>query len=419
MIYDFYEFLGRGIIAARTRRYKEAVKFLNLAAKIEPSNPRVWLWLATASDTAAGKQNYLREALNVDPNNLAARVLLERFNQTETVSSAQTSKAAIFTCPHCGGKQRFDPDILGLQCEYCGNVEILGLESGSVTESSLSDVLQKGSGNWAFIESQSTCSACGAKTSHPPSQTTIRCPFCNSDMVTTQSATPNLVSPAGIAPFQYHGNDVLKMIGKHWKIPARKLSQLINSLEITISSVYLPFWTFDGTVQILCALEYRVPPVTYSLEERVFLKGEWPTEKSWFECNIDDLLVYVGRSVSNESIGSIFPFDLKSMLEYRPEILAGWQAENYQIALEDAAIESHKLMRDLAFKRATHRKLFMQPSQMLQNDVLVIDKTYKLILLPVWVINRTSPDNVSQALINGQSGKLSERKSGWLDFLKR
>jgi hypothetical protein len=418
MIYDFYEILGRGIIAARTERYKEAMKFLSLAARIEPSNPRVWLWLATASETVSSKRKYLQEALKVDPHILAATVLLDRLNQVENDSNKETSKFAIFSCPHCGGKQRFDPDILGMQCEYCGKVEFLTLENASDHEAGLITSIQKGSGNWAFIESRSACNACGAITSHPPSQVTIRCPFCNSDMVTNQSATPNLVSPAGIAPFQYHRDDVLDIIAKQWNIQTTKLLQLINIDEVTLSSIYLPFWTFDGTVQIFCALGYRVSPVIYSPEERVILKGEWPVEKSWFECDIDDLLVYAARSVPNDSITSIFPFDLKAILEYRPEILAGWQAENYQIALEDAAIESHKLMRDFAFERATRRNLFMRTSEMLQGDVLVFDKTYKLILLPIWIVSRKTSNNVSRVFINGQSGKLSESKSGWLSLLK-
>lgn len=418
MIYDFYEILGRGIIAARTERYKEAMKFLSLAAKIEPSNPRVWLWLATASETLEAKRKYLQEALKVNPDTLAASVLLDRLNQAENDTNRKTSKSAIFTCPYCGGKQRFDPDISGMQCEYCGKVEPFKLEKASNRESPLTTSIQNDSSNWAFIETQSICNACGAKTSHPPSQVTIKCPFCNSDMITIQSATPNLVSPTGIAPFQYHRDDVMEIIAKQWNIQTKKLLQLINTNEVTLSSIYLPFWTFDGTVQIFCALGHRVSPAIYSPQERVILKGEWPLEKSWFECDIDDLLVYAARSVPHDSITSIFPFDLKPILEYRPEILAGWQAENYQMALEDAAIVSHKIMRDIAFKRAMHRSLFILESDMLQDDVLVFDKTYKLILLPVWVINRKTSNDVFHMFINGQSGKISESKSSWLSLLK-
>lgn len=369
------------------------------------------MWLATASKSVASKRKYLQEALAIDPNLLAASVLLDRLDRSQNISSGQNPKLEIFTCPSCGGKQRFDPDISGMQCEYCGKVESLALENASDQESRLDGRIQKESGNWSFIEAHAVCGACGARISHPPSQTTIRCPFCNSDMVTAQSATPNLVSPTGIVPFRCHREDVLDIFAKRWEIPKRNLLQLINVREITLSPIYLPFWTFDATVQILCALEYRVEPVIYSPEERVILKGEWPIEKSWFECDIDDLLVYAARSVPNDSIMAVFPFDPQSVLEYRPEILAGWQAETYQLALADAAVESHKRMRDHAFERAMKRRLFMQPSRMLQSDVIVLDKTYKLILLPVWIVNRTNSKDVSQTIVNGQTGKVSEEES--------
>lgn len=419
MIYDFYEVLGRGIVAARTGRSQQAMEYLSLAAKIEPSNPRVWLWLATASETIEGKRQCLQEALQIDPNILAAQVLLDQLSKTDNDLSEKNSKLAIFTCPSCGGKQRFDPDMSGMQCESCGKLEPLMLKNASDREASLSASLQKGSGNWAFVESQSACGACGAVTSHPVSVVTLQCPFCNSDMVTTESATPNLVSPTGIIPFQYHKDDVSEIIATHWGIAIKKLPNLINLNEITLSSIYLPFWTFDATVQIFCQLGRRIPPAVYSPTERVIIKGtEW-SAKSWFECDLDDLLIYAARSAPHNLIETILPFDLQALLEYRPEILAGWQAENYQMALEDAAIESHKRMRDLAFKKATRRKLFMLPSEMLQDDVLVLDKTYKLILLPVWIVGRKTSDGSTHIFINGQTGKISERKPSWLDWFKR
>lgn len=416
MIYDFYEILGRGIIAARTERHKEAAEYLSLAAKIEPLNVRVWLWLATVAKSIELKKNFLQKALDIDSNLLVARILLDRLNKTETVLEESNSKQEIFTCPNCGGQQIFDPDMLGLQCKSCHTVEPLILENA--TESHLNTTLQKGSGNWALLASQSSCNACGAKISHSATQMTAKCPFCNSDMVAIQSATPNLLSPNGIIPFQYHQDDILKILAKEWDLSEKKLAQLVDSLEVTISSIYLPFWTFDGTVQIFCALDHRISPAIYSPEERVFLKGEWPQEKTWYECKIDDLLIYAAHNVQNDLLMSIFPFDLKSVFEYRPEILTGWQAQTYQISLEDATIESHKIMRDMAFKRAEYRNLFIEPSDLLQDDILVIDRMYKLILVPVWVINRKDAGEIIQTFINGQTGKISKRKSGWFGFLK-
>ena len=405
MIYDFTEILGRGIIAARSGESAQAIKYLDLAAGLEPANPRVWLWLAAAAETIAQKRHYLKQALKADPNSIVAQALLDRLSHKRAVSNQPASDFVIFTCPYCGGKQHFDPDIPGLRCEFCQKVERLALSNASAEELSLDDALLADSGNWAVIEGQAVCGACGARTSLPPERATLRCPFCGSDLVTIQPATPDLLVPTAIATFRYHAREILKIIEKGWDIQPASLARLLDAGEITVSSIYLPFWSFDGRVQIRCALGRRVPPATYSPEERVIIKGDWPMEKSWFELDIDDYLVYAARSLPEDAVKQILPFNLKSVIEYRPEILAGWQAEYYQIALEDAGIIAHKRMRDLAFRKAAHRSLFMEPSNMLQDDVLVIDRTYKLILLPVCVVRRKGSGKTQGMLINGQTGK--------------
>jgi hypothetical protein len=411
MVYDFDEILGRGIIAARTGRSAEAIKYLRLAAKIDPDNPRAWLWLAAVDESVTQKRQYLEKAIKIDPNILVAKVLLDRINQKETAINQQVSDFVIFTCPYCGGKQRFDPDIHGMKCEYCHKVELLALENGFNAELSLDTALQENSGNWSVIAGQAVCSACGARMSILASRTTVRCPFCDSDIVSIQPATPDLITPTAIAPFQYHKGDMLKIIAESGGIQREKITRLLDAHEMTISSIYLPFWTFDGRVQIRCALEYRVPDTIYSRNERVIMKGEWPAEKSWFECDINDLLVYAGRSVSDEAIEQVAPFILESVLAYRPEILAGWQAELYQVALKDAVIVAHKRMCDIAFKRATSRMLFMDPTRMLKDDVLVLDQTYKLVLLPVLIARRTVGGKVYTTLVNGQTGKIAGHRT--------
>jgi len=413
MLYDFYEFLGRGIIAERTGRPTEAIKYLSVAAQIEPANPRVCLWLAASVETLPQKRVYLEQALKLDPRLMVAEVLLDRLNQKETCVSQQSSDFVIFTCPYCGGKQHFDPDVLGLVCESCGKIEALTLQNASEAESSLDTAPHTSAGNWAVTDSQASCNACGARLSIPPDQLNHLCPFCGSELITVQSATPNLLPPTAIAPYHYHSEDVKVMLGKWWNVPPAQITQLCDTHQLTLSAIYLPFWTFDGRVQIRCTLNYRIPRTIYSPTDRVIGKGEWL--KNWYECDIDDLLVYAARSVTDEAIAQITPFDLKSVLGYRPEMLVGWQAEFYQLALEDAAVEAHKRMRDLAFHRAASRKLFLDPTQMLAGDVYILDRTYKLILLPVWIARRTAQGKIDQTLINGQTGKIAgKRKGKWL-----
>ena len=90
-------------------------------------------------------------------------------------------------------------------------------------------------------------------------------------------------------------------------------------------------------------------------------------------------------------------------------MLAGWCAELYQVALNDASTEALQKLRKQAFRSATKRRLFMREEVMLNDDVRVLDRTYKLLLLPVWMVRNVKSKTV-EAMVNGQTGQTSKIK---------
>jgi hypothetical protein len=417
-VYDVSEFLGRGIIAARSGRSGEALKYLEIAAKMDPGNPRVWLWLATAVKTFAQKQQCLETALKLDPSSLVAKTLLERLQQKAVSENRRPKDVVIFTCPACGGKQRFDPDLIGLVCEFCRRVEPLTLADASNAEADLDVGLYNSSGNWAVIESQVSCKACGANLFVPADRTTMTCPFCDSDEVVVVPATPNLVPPTAIGLFMIHSDDVRQLLRKWWPLTFLTPAGTFDPYELSLSPIYLPFWTFDARVQIPCDGQDVHSAQEFSNFDRVIAIDQWPNELYWYEIDIDDYLVYAAHSLPEDKVTKVGPFLLKTLLEYRPAVLAGWQAELYQIALDDAAVQSEKQMRDQAFGTATRRLLFMEPNNMYAQDVRVLKRTYKLILLPVWIARYRFADQTIMVLVNGQTGKIGEeRPFTWLVVL--
>ena len=102
-MYDFYEFLGSGIIAARTGRPVEAFKYLSTAAKIKPNSPRVNLWLASVAETFEQQKQFLEKALKIDPNLFVIQALLEQLSKQQIVLDQQATNFIAFTCQYCGG----------------------------------------------------------------------------------------------------------------------------------------------------------------------------------------------------------------------------------------------------------------------------------------------------------------------------
>ena len=419
-MYDFHEFLGRGIIAARAGRTAEALKYLDIAAGLSPGNPRVWLWMASALDTKTQKLFCLNRVLELDPDHLAARALVQRLQTGQTRTAQGNADVAVFACPNCGGRQMFDPDCSALVCYYCHRSDSLLPVSAADAEEDLQAALQKESGNWSVFESQTVCGACGARLTLPAEQSSVVCPFCFSDHVIIQPATPGLMPPNALGFFQLHAQDVRLLLSEWWQetffASARQSQQMAKQAHL--APLYLPFWSFDGSVQILCFLNRRVFPTEYSNTDRVISLGEWPRTRNWYECDLDDLLVYAGSSALEEDIAQITPFDTKSVYEFHPRFLVGWQAEMYQVPLQDATVVAHKRMRDEAFRSAAHRLLFMDPANMLQQDVRIEDRTFRLLLLPVWFARYTFCGQVYTASINGQTGKIGGGRPGKMDWLR-
>ena len=385
---------------------------------MDPNKPRVWLWLATVVRTFAEKQYCLETVLKLDPSSAVARLLLERLQQKISLENLRPKDVVVFTCGSCGGKQRFDPDLVGLVCEFCRRVEPLRLADASNAEADLQDGLAHSSGNWAVIESQISCKACGANLFVPADRSTTTCPFCDSDQVVVVPATPDLISPTAIGLFTIHSDDVRRLLREWWPISFLTPAGTLEPYTLTLSPIYLPFWTFDARVQIPCKGQDVNEVREFSSHDRIVAIDHWPRDLYWYEHDIDDFLVYAAHSLPEEKVARVQPFLLKNLLEYRPAVLAGWQAELYQIALEDAAVQSEKQMRDLAFKSALVRLLFMEPNEMLPGEVRVLKRTYKLVLLPVWIARYRFASRNYVVLVNGQTGKIGEeRPLTWLVVL--
>jgi hypothetical protein len=163
-------------------------------------------------------------------------------------------------------------------------------------------------------------------------------------------------------------------------------------------------------VQLRCRVDYRLAPKEYSDKDRIVARGEWLKPELWYEFDIDDMLLYAGKSGVVQTLNSIAPFDLKSLVAYKPEFLVDWQAETYQLSLADAAQEAYKRMRDRAMRAFDSRGVIQDYTQFLNNDIVVAQRTYKLILLPIWVGVYTYRGKTYQVVINGQTGKAGGEK---------
>jgi hypothetical protein len=80
--------LQKGIAAARAGRSQEARQLLQQVIKTDPDNEMGWLWLSSLMATSEQKRTCLKRVLIANPENVYARVGLERLQHTSPLVTA-------------------------------------------------------------------------------------------------------------------------------------------------------------------------------------------------------------------------------------------------------------------------------------------------------------------------------------------
>jgi hypothetical protein len=117
-----------------------------------------------------------------------------------------------------------------------------------------------------------------------------------------------------------------------------------------------------------------------------------------------DIQVPASASLPKEQLGKL-SCDSKKAVPYREEMLANWPAEVYSISIADASL----VARERAMKQGD-KEIEIQTGGGADPSQLRVDRTglaimsYKLLLLPVWVVMYTYRGQAYRALVNGQSG---------------
>jgi hypothetical protein len=125
----------------------------------------------------------------------------------------------------------------------------------------------------------------------------------------------------------------------------------------------------------------------------------------------DDLLVPGLTQFSWKDLNRLSPFNVKDLVEFKLDYLAGWPALTYNRPLAKASL----LAREQVVKKV-RRELYnrvevgKQKRNLNPGAVNWSDMTFKHILLPVWVGTYRYQGQDYQIMINGQTGKVTGEK---------
>ncbi|MBK7403508.1 MAG: hypothetical protein IPJ41_02455 [Phycisphaerales bacterium] len=336
----------------------------------------------------------------------------------ETEGAVSRSEHARFTCKNCGAELRWDPDADALLCDHCGQSVAVPRLEGTILERPLSEAGAAARG--LGVERRVVrCDTCGATVSLDSSATADICTYCGSPSVLVQDANRNAIRPESLIPLDV-GRETAeaafyRWISHLWFRP----NALKRARQVGAMGVYLPAWTYDCRVHSEWSADagyYYYVTETYTamvngkpeVRTRQVRHTRWVPAWGRRDDAFDDLLVHASRGLPAELLQSLGRFDLRGLCPYRPEYLAGWRAEEYQVDLASGWARAQETVVEVQRGRCsgdvpgdTQRALRVQNT--------ISDARWKHVLLPIWVVQYRFAQRVYTVLIHGQTGRVVGR----------
>ncbi|MBK7641920.1 MAG: primosomal protein N' (replication factor Y) - superfamily II helicase [Planctomycetes bacterium] len=332
-----------------------------------------------------------------------------------------------FRCPNCGAALRWDPDADALHCDHCGKTIAVPRLEGTIVEHPLEEASSAPVGLELEVR-VARCTECGAQVAYDANATAEQCCFCGSPQVLEQSANRHALRPESLIPLDVGRATVeqgfRKWISSLWFRP----SALARTREFQAVGVYVPYWTFDASVDAKWSADagyYYYVPVTHTAmvngrmvtQTRMERRVRW--EPAWGERHddYDDVLVHASRGLSAALAAKLGAWDMRALVRYRPEYLAGWRAEEYSVDLEQGWKNGLATIEGLERERCsgdvpgdTQRDLRVQNT--------VSGVRWKHLLLPMWSLTYRFGGKNYAVLIHGQTGKVvGEAPLSWIKIL--
>jgi len=326
-------------------------------------------------------------------------------------------------CPECGGKAEWDPGKKELVCPFCGTHfprEGPPPMPGAVVEHDLDETLANLGDKAVQVDTATRrvqCTNCHAVLVRSADTVAQHCDFCGSPELLDYQDIHSPISPESLLPAAisketaYHS--LKAFLAARWFAPNDlKRRNLIDR----INRVYLPYWTFDSSAECPWTAEsgtyYYVTVQSRDSEGRTVSRQERRTKwrpasghvSTWF----DDIVISGSRGLDTELLQKLEPFPTKDLVPYETRYVSGWQVEHYQVPLLDAARLGFGTMEGMLREMCghevpgdTYRNLQIYPE--------FSNKTFKHILVPIWLLAYQYRGKTWQGAVNAVTGTAHAR----------
>lgn len=323
-----------------------------------------------------------------------------------------------FPCGQCGAKLEFDPGQGSLRCPYCSHENTIAAPSQAAEEQDFAAALAALESAAPTDEISSVkCPGCAAEVRLGANTTSLKCPYCTTPIVTAARQC-KVIRPKSLLPFRVTREAAIaafrQWVRSRWFAPTALRKE--NSLDATLRGIYLPAWTYDCAATTRYTGQrgdayyttevYRVNNQTRTRQVR---KIRWTAAAGTVFDRFDDVLVIASKSLPEDRVNELEPWDLPDLVPYDERYLAGFDAESYQIGLSEGFEVAKTIMQEQI--EATIRADIGGDEQRISSTrTAYANITFKHLLLPVWVSAYRFRNRVYQFLVNARTGEVTGQR---------
>jgi hypothetical protein len=256
-----------------------------------------------------------------------------------------------------------------------------------------------------------------------PSRVAQRCEFCGSPSIVPYTETRDAITPESVLPVKLDASrvrDVVKSwVRSRWFAPDALKS---GALTDTLKAIYLPYWTFDASAHsdwTAMSGDYYYTTETYrdsngQQRTRQVQHVRWYPTSGQLDHFFDDELIPGTVGVRLDLLNKVEPFPTTDLMPYDPAFVRGWTVERYQVDLRKASDENRAQM-DAEMVRLCGAQVPGDTHRDLQVRSTYAQRTFKHILVPVWLVTYTFGPRVFHVLVNGYTGNTAgDRPVSWV-----
>jgi len=334
---------------------------------------------------------------------------------------ATAEKTQGFRCPGCSANMEFDPASGGLRCRFCGHTEVVPPSTQKVEAHPLAEGLAEAAAKANSLGAgtlEVTCDGCGSVVAFQPPEVAGKCPFCGSAIVAQAKAADPLIAPDAVLPAKIPQvqaqTAVRQWLAARWFAPnaLKKMAQ-----QEGIAGVYVPFWDWAADTQTRYTGERgeHYWETEYYTEtdnngnsvqrSRQVERTRWYPASGQVARSFQNVLIPATKSVNEQRLEALEPWDLESLCGYEPAYLAGFRSQRYQVELPEGLEKAKQEMAEVIAQDV--RKDIGGDEQRIEGmDTQTSNVTFRHLLLPVWIGAYRFSGKLYQVVVNARTGEV-------------